>query len=132
VAAILPRYVGHTGVDPPLPGSTVAPCGWLERGGTGRGTYWTLSRSLAKRLRPEGSDRQQTRIDWEAAKTRILSILKQRAKAAEPGLSNAELRKITAFNRDQVNRLMRELRQQHPEIQMIGDRKASRYHYDLQ
>ena len=48
----------------------------------------------------------------------------------EPGLSNADLRTITAFNRDQINRLMRELRQQHPEIQLIGEKKGSRYHYE--
>jgi len=104
--------------------------GWLERGGTGRGTYWTLSRAIARRLRPETSDRNQARIDWETAKTRIMSILKQGAGNHEPGLSNSELRKITAFNRDQVNRLMRELRQQHPEIQLIGEKRGSRYHYE--
>ncbi len=104
--------------------------GWIERGGSGRGTYWTLGRSLAKRLRPGVVDRAQTRIDIETAKTRIMSILKERAKYREAGLSNAELRAITSFNRDQVNRLMRELRQQHPEIKIVGEKKGARYQYE--
>lgn len=62
--------------------------GWIQRGGTGRGTYWTLSSPLARKLRA-----------------------------------------ITAFNRDQINRLMRELRQQHPEVQMAGQRRHARYIY---
>lgn len=102
--------------------------GYLERGGTGRGTYWTLARGLASGLLPKSKD--QTRIDWEAAKTRVLSILKQRTKAGEPGLGNAGLRQITAFDRRQVARMMRELREQHPEIRLIGERKNSRYVYE--
>jgi hypothetical protein len=33
-------------------------------------------------------------------------------------------------NRDQVNRLMRELRQQHPEIRISGERRYARYFYE--
>ena len=50
------------------------------------------------------------RIERETAKTRILSILKQKAKRDESGLSNAEIRKITRASRDQVKRFMVELR----------------------
>jgi ATP-dependent DNA helicase RecG len=103
---------------------------WIERGGTGRGTYWRLARSLAKRLLPQELLRSQSRIDLETAKTRIMSILKQRSNAQEPGLSNAEIRSITSFNRDQVNRLMRDLRHQHPEIVLHGEKKSSRYYYE--
>lgn len=101
--------------------------GFIERGGTGRGTYWTMSRTLSKRLIPDSKD--QSRIDWEAAKTRVMSILKEQAKAGEPGLNNTDLRQITSFNRNQVARMMRELRKQHPEIQMVGARKGSQYVY---
>ena len=103
--------------------------GWLQRGGSGRGTYWTLSLPVARKIRPTG--REQARIDWEAAKTRVLSILKQRARASEEGLSNSELRQITAFDRPQVKRLMRELREEHLGIHLIGERKAARYVLDL-
>lgn len=103
---------------------------WIERGGTGRGTYWRLARSLANRLLPQSLLRSQSRIDLETAKTRITSILKQRSNAKELGLSNAEIRTITSFNRDQVNRLMRDLRHQHPEIVLHGEKKSSRYYYE--
>ncbi len=83
--------------------------GYLERGGTGRGTYWTLRHDLHGRLSALGHPERDRRIDWEAAKTRVLSILRQRAGKREPGLTNAEIRKITHFDRSQVKRLMAEL-----------------------
>jgi ATP-dependent DNA helicase RecG len=103
--------------------------GWIQRGGTGRGTYWTLSSPLARKLRADLPE-SLARIDKEAAKTRILSILKQHRETNENGLSNNDLRKITSFDRTQVKSLMRELRQEHPQIQVTGDRKAARYIYD--
>lgn len=103
--------------------------GWIQRGGTGRGTYWTLSLPLARKLRVDLAE-SVARIDKEAAKTRVLSILKQRAEAGEAGLSNSDLRKITSFDRTQVKGLMRELRAAHPQIQVTGERKAARYVYD--
>lgn len=48
-------------------------------------------------------------IDWEAAKTRVLSMLQQPAQRNEPGLTNTEIRGITHFDRAQVKRLMAEL-----------------------
>lgn len=83
--------------------------GYVERGGTGRGTYWTLSSDLHRRLSAPGHADRDRRIDWEAAKTRVLSVLKQRAGKKEAGLSNAEIRGITHFDRAQVKRLMAEL-----------------------
>jgi len=83
--------------------------GYLERGGTGRGTYWTLRPDLHRLLSAPGHPERDRRIDWEAAKTRVLSVLKQRAERGEPGLSNAEIRQITHLDRAQVKRLMAEL-----------------------
>lgn len=82
---------------------------YLERGGTGRGTYWILRRDLHRRLSASGHHERNRRIDWEAAKTRTLSVLRQRAQENEPGLTNAEIRGITHFDRAQVKRLMAEL-----------------------
>lgn len=65
---------------------------YLERGGTGRGTYWTLRPDIYRRLAGPGLPERDRRIDWEAAKTRILSILKQRSGRDEPGLSSKEIR----------------------------------------
>jgi ATP-dependent DNA helicase RecG len=83
--------------------------GYLERGGTGRGTYWILRHDLHRRLSAPGHPDRDRRIDWEAAKTRVLSVLRQRAQRNEPGLANAEIRRITHFDRAQVKRLMAEL-----------------------
>lgn len=86
--------------------------GYTERGGTGRGTYWVLRPDLHRRLAAPGQPERDRRIDWEAAKTRVLSILRQRAQKNEPGLTNAEIRGITHFDRAQVKRLMAELAQE--------------------
>lgn len=83
--------------------------GYIERGGAGRGTYWVLRPALHRRLAAPGHPERDRRIDWEAAKTRVLSVLRQRTQRNEPGLSNAEIRGITHLDRAQVKRLMAEL-----------------------
>jgi ATP-dependent DNA helicase RecG len=62
--------------------------GYLDRGGTGRGTYWALLPDLHRRLAGPGHPERDRRIVWEAAKTRILSVLKERARRGDPGLGN--------------------------------------------
>jgi len=102
--------------------------GYLERGGTGRGTYWNLRPSLHRRLSVPGHPERDRRIDWEAAKTRVLSILKQRAEREEPGLSNAEIRQITHFDRAQVKRLMAELNREDT-VTLSGRGRGARWEY---
>lgn len=87
---------------------------YLERGGSGRGTYWTLRPDLHRQLAGPGHPERDRRIDWEAAKMRVLSVLKQRGKRGERGLSNAEIRQITRYDRTRVKRLMDELRREAP------------------
>ncbi len=101
----------------------------LERGGTGRGTYWTLRHDLHKRLSVPGHPERDRRIDWEAAKTRVLSVLMERAKRGEPGLTNKEIRHITHFNRQQVTRMLLELRSENKEIRATGHGAGARYHW---
>jgi ATP-dependent DNA helicase RecG len=105
--------------------------GYLERGGTGRGTYWTLRSDLHRHLSGPGHPERDRRLDWEAAKTRVLSILKQRADRGEPGLSNSEIRHITHLDRFQVIRLMRELLRENPAIKAPGRGRLARYTYEL-
>jgi ATP-dependent DNA helicase RecG len=101
--------------------------GYLERGGAGRGTYWELRPGLHHRLAAPGHPERDRRIDWEAAKTRVLSILTQRAQRGDAGLSNAEIRQITHFDRNQVRRLMAELMQENPSLEQQGERRWARY-----
>lgn len=103
--------------------------GYIEHGGTGRGAYWCIRPELYNRLAADGQAEQRRRIDWEAAKTRVLSILMERARRNEPGLSNKEIRQITRFDRNQVHRLMTELRQENPGLQPPGRGKYARHEF---
>ncbi|MBI4764649.1 MAG: putative DNA binding domain-containing protein [Deltaproteobacteria bacterium] len=104
---------------------------YLERGGTGRGTYWTLRPEVHRRLAGPGHPERDRRIDWEAAKTRILSVLMERARRGEPGISNAEIRQITHYDRNQARRLMLELMHENPQIRQAREKRWARYAYSL-
>ncbi|WP_346796346.1 ATP-binding protein [Halomonas sp. Bachu 37] len=109
--------------------SRMEPLDYVEHGGTGRGAYWSIHPKLYDRLRQDGNAEKRRRIDWDAAKTRVLSILMERARRGEPGLSNKEIRQITRFDRNQTYRLMAELREENPQIQPPGKGKYARYEY---
>ncbi len=97
--------------------------GYIEHGGTGRGTYWTIRAELYHRLTEKGHHERARRIDWEAAKTRVLSILMERAKRRESGLNNTEIRQITHYDRNQARRLMLELIAENPQITRSGEKR---------
>ncbi len=105
--------------------------GYLERGGTGRGTWWSLRPDLHRRLSAPGHPERDRRIDWEAAKTRVLSVLMERAKRRERGLSNEEIRRITHLDRNQARRLIQELMKENPHIKKTGERRWTRYAYTM-
>lgn len=108
-----------------------ADLGFLERGGTGRGTYWILRHDLHRRLSAPGHPERDRRIDWEAAKTRVLSVLIERARRGEPGLSNEEIRQVTHYDRNQSRRLMLELMKENPAVKKEGERRWARYTYSM-
>jgi len=103
--------------------------GLIERGGVGRGTYWSISPAIHRRLSESGDSERNRRIDRDAAKTRILSILMERARRNETGLTNADIRHITHFDRNQVLTVMHELIQCHPQVSMKKAGKYTRYEY---
>lgn len=109
--------------------SAMEAAGYIEHGGTGRGAYWCMRPELYRRLAEDGQGEARRRIDWEAAKTRVLSILMARARRGEPGMSNHEIRQITRFDRNQVHRLMTELRQENPGLQAPGRGKTARHEF---
>jgi ATP-dependent DNA helicase RecG len=102
--------------------------GFLDRGGSGRSTYWTLRRAVHGRLAAPGSVDSDRRIDWEAAKTRVLSAIRQRALRGEEPMTNADVRRITALDRKQVNRLIHELERE-GHVRMHGHGRGARYLY---
>lgn len=101
--------------------------GYLEHGGTGRGAYWCIRPELYNRLATDGQSETRRRIDWEAAKTRVLSILMERARRGEEGLSNKEIRQVTRYTRNQVGQLMLELAQETGQVERIGHAAGSKY-----
>lgn len=103
--------------------------GYIEHGGKGRGSYWCINPDLYNRLSEGDQGEERRRIDWEAAKTRVLSILMERARRGEPGLSNKDIRQITRFDRNQVHRLMEELRQENTNLQPPGRGRCARHEF---
>ncbi len=103
---------------------------FIERGGAGRATYWTLQSEIYKTITGAKYPEHSRRIDWEAAKTRVLSVLMERNRRGEPSLSNEEIRKITHFDRNQVYRLMLQLREENQGIKPPGKGKHARYQYE--
>lgn len=103
--------------------------GYIEHGSAGRGTYWSIQSNLYNRLADDGQGESRKRIDWEAAKTRVLSVLVERSRRSEKGLTNQEIRQITRFDRNQARRLMQELLHENKNLQQIGERRWTRYEH---
>ena len=100
---------------------------YLERGGTGKGTYWKLRVEFHKRISTTGHLERDSRIDWDAAKTRILSVLKQRSEHDNAGISNAEIRQISYLDRNQVFRIMKQLIKEELSVKLSGKGRYARY-----
>ncbi|MFZ5354603.1 MAG: RNA-binding domain-containing protein [Bacillota bacterium] len=94
----------------------------LQSGGQSKGKYYTLSRLLYDAIEKNASYDRDRRLDKEAMKVRILSILKER------NLTNAEIRQITELDRQQVLRLMRELEQNN--VKISGTGRAAYYYLE--
>lgn len=101
--------------------------GYLERGGAGRGTWWRLKPALHRKLEGAGHAERDQRIDLDVAKTRVLNMLKARQQRGQAGLSNAEVREVTGYTRQQVNRLIHELEAE--SVRMVGHGRGARYEY---
>ncbi|MBE0418341.1 MAG: AAA family ATPase [Coriobacteriia bacterium] len=102
--------------------------GYIARGGSGKGTYWRLRRKTHERLAGAGIPDRDRRIDWATARAQVEGALRQRARRSEPGLTNAEIRRITAYDRSQVTRLMGELRDDGVVV-LEGHGRGARYYH---
>ena len=102
---------------------------YIERIGDRSGVCWRLSPDLCQRFTASDPDEPDHRIDWEISKARVLSILKDHALWGEPGLNNREIRQITRLDRNQVFRLMTELRKENPDLKPPGRGKHARYEF---
>jgi len=106
--------------------------GYLEHGGSGRSIYWALHPAVHRELELDGHPFGDRRTEWEAAKMHVLSMLRQQKDSEERYLTNSDIRKITRLNREQVKRLMKELREQYSQITYDGNRRSARYYYQDQ
>jgi len=78
--------------------------GYLVVRGRGRGASYDLKRDLADRLRGQAVVDADLRIDEEAVRLRMLTLLRERGR-----LTNAEIRRFSGFSRTQVYRLVKQL-----------------------
>lgn len=86
----------------------------IKSGGTVKKKYYSLTREVYSMLQKGIEYDRDKRLDKEAIKMRILSILKER------NLTNAEVRHMTGMDRQQVLRLMRELKADGVQIKGSG------------
>ena len=84
--------------------------------------------ALHQRIAAPGDLERDRRLDWEALKTRVLSVICRRAHRGEGPMSNAEVRRITALDRKQVNRLIHELGKE-GQVHIAGHGRGARYIY---
>lgn len=93
----------------------------VEHSGTGRGTIYRLSRRASAILNESVTYDMTRRLDREAIKVRILSLLKDRP------LRNSEIRDFTDLDRQQVYRVMKELERDNLILQ-IGYGQSAKWH----
>jgi ATP-dependent DNA helicase RecG len=93
----------------------------VEHSGTGRGTIYRLSRRASAILNESVTYDMTRRLDREAIKVRILSLLKDRP------LRNSEIRDFTDLDRQQVYRVMKELERDDLILQ-IGYGQSAKWH----
>jgi ATP-dependent DNA helicase RecG len=95
--------------------------GLLKSGGTGKARYYFLSRLSYARLGTTLDYYVDRRLDRENIKARLLDTLRDRP------LSNSEIRQITQMGRQQVTRLMADLRRE-GRVRLAGLTKGARWH----
>ena len=93
----------------------------LEHSGTGRGTTYRLSRRAAATLNEGATYDMTRRLDKEAIKVRILSLLKDRP------LRNSEIRAFTDLERQQVTAILKELEAE-GQVYLKGKGTGARWH----
>jgi len=102
---------------------------FIEHGGSGRSTYWSLLSSLHRIFDLSGHPDGDKRIDWEAAKASVLSVLRKRRGTKEDSLTNEDIRAITHLDRYRVLRLMHELMEENDHVKSTRKGRWTRYLY---
>lgn len=95
--------------------------GYLRPHGRGRGTSYQLERQLSEKLRGTLATDDDTQIDSESVRLRVLAVLRERGE-----LSNTDIRRLSGFSRQEVLRLMTALRASE-EVVLEGRGRAATY-----
>ena len=100
--------------------------GYLVHGGEGPGVYWALRPGIFDKMSEATGTLQNGRIDWDMMRTKVLGIVRERAEQGLEPLANADFRRITRLDRQQVVRLMRKLRDE-GKVRIAGQGRGARY-----
>jgi ATP-dependent DNA helicase RecG len=95
--------------------------GLLDAGGTGRARYYRLSRPAYEQLSTALAYYRDRHLADQNAKARVLDTL------ADRPLSNTHLREITQMSRNQIKRIMAELRKEGL-VTVTGRTRAAQWH----
>jgi ATP-dependent DNA helicase RecG len=93
--------------------------GYLIVRGRGRGASYSLRRDLGDRLRGRAAVDAELPLEEEAVRLRILALLKERGQ-----LTNAEIRRFSGFNRNQVYRLIKSLEAE-GQVRLVGKGRSA-------
>ena len=123
--------------------------GYVERRGSGPGMYWTLVPEIHTRLIPPRGFGQEVKVkvgagwsgtsdsgvvgrdprtDWRDLKGRVIQVIRRCVETGAEPLANADVRRLTGFDRHQVRRLIHELRDE-GSVAIEGHGRAARYIY---
>ncbi|GAA0434984.1 hypothetical protein GCM10008983_09460 [Lentibacillus halophilus] len=91
----------------------------IEPVGRGKGRYYILSKATSDALKQEMSYERQVALDDEAAKMRILTLLK------DQDLSNHDIRQMTGWNRKKVHKIIKDL--EPSGVRIAGKGRGTKY-----
>ena len=100
--------------------------GYLETAERGTPEVWTMTAEVRARITRDREAADPSVPEWAAAKTEVEAVIRHRAARGEASLSNADVRRITGFDRRRVNRLIHELGEQ-GKVRIAGHGRAARY-----
>ena len=87
---------------------------------------WGLDPKLLDRIAPPAPLGDGDRIDRRAAESKVLDVIEDRARRRAPGLTNADVRRITGLDRHQVRRLIEKLVDA-GQVRIVGRGRGARY-----
>ncbi len=106
-----------------------AELGYVERlGRSSSDVRWRLTPQVRTRLAGPLAAVRDPSADRERLKTKIVAVLRERARSEDPGLTNADVRRMTGLDRHRVRRVVGQL-QEAGVVEVSGSGRGTRYVY---